>query len=103
MLSHGVMHRSVLMDCSEPFPKHSKGIRQTPHAPQADAADTAEASNCLQQSFLHMTPPGRGDRDHLFDAVLVRVAGHLGTAGSTCPHVPSVTEDMEAPARHLLS
>ena len=48
-----------------------------------------------------MTPPGRGDRDHLFDAVLVRVAGHLGTAGSTCPHVPSVTEDMEAPASSL--
>ncbi len=40
MLSNDVMHTSVVLDCSEPFPKHSKGIRHTPHAPQADEADT---------------------------------------------------------------
>jgi hypothetical protein len=38
MLSHDVVHTSVTLDCSKPFPKHSRGIRQTPHAPQADEA-----------------------------------------------------------------
>jgi len=39
---------------------------------------------------LHMTSTREADRHHLFDAVLekkFKVAGHLGTAGSACPHV----------------
>ncbi len=39
MASNDVMHTSVELACSEPFPKHSTGIRQTPHTPQADEAD----------------------------------------------------------------
>lgn len=37
-----------------------------------------------------MTSTGEAFRHHLFDAVLekvFRVAGHLRTAGSACPHV----------------
>ena len=52
VLSNDVMHMSVILDCSEPFPKHSKGIRQTPHAPHADEADTIQATDCLQQTLL---------------------------------------------------
>ena len=39
---------------------------------------------------LHMTSTGEADTHHLLDAVLekvFRVASHLGTAGSACPHV----------------
>ncbi len=84
------MHTSVILDCFEPFPKHSKG-RQTPHAPHADEADTIPATDCFQQTLLAHDINRGADRHHLFDAVIEkvsRVAGHVGTAGSACPHVP---------------
>ena len=33
LLSNDVLTTSVVLHCSAPFPKHSKGIEQTPHAP----------------------------------------------------------------------
>jgi len=60
ILSNGVMHMSVILDCSEPVPKHSRGIRQTPHAPQADEADTIQAADCFQQTLLAHDSNKRG-------------------------------------------
>jgi len=34
-----VQHTSEVLDCSEPFSKHSRAIRQRAHAPQTDEAD----------------------------------------------------------------
>jgi hypothetical protein len=39
--------------------------------------------------YMHMTSAQEADRHHLLDAVVevLRVAGHLRTAGSACPHL----------------
>ena len=42
-----LMYFSLILDCSNPVLKHSRGIRQTPHAPQADEADTKQATDCF--------------------------------------------------------
>ncbi len=44
MLSNDVMHMSVILECSEPLPKHDRLIKQTPHALLADEADTIQAT-----------------------------------------------------------
>jgi len=86
MLSHDVMHTTVVLTCSKPFPKHSKGIRQTPHPMKQTQAKLQCVSN---KHCLHMTSTGEADRHHLLDPdKRFRVAGHLRTAGSACPHVP---------------
>ncbi len=51
MLSNA-MYASVILDCSESVLKHSRGIWQTPHAPQADEADTKQATDCFKQTLL---------------------------------------------------
>ncbi len=100
-----VMHTDVILNCSEPCPKHSRGIRQTPHAPQADKAHRhnklMQQAQCKLQIVsnkhcLQMTLKREADRHHLFDAVLekvFRVTDHLGTARSACPHVLASNED----------
>ena len=98
-LSNDVTHTSVILACSKPFPKHSRHhmhhrlMKQTQYKLQI----------VFNKHCLHTTSTGEADRHHLFDAEVLRVAGHLGTAGSACPHVLPSTKTGRHQPNALLS
>ena len=93
------MHTNLVLACSEHFPEHSKGIRQTPHAPQAVKADTYKLQivfNCC----LHMTSQEMLTGLTCFTLCLRRYLCPSGIAGSACPQVLLSVKIMKATAKN---
>ncbi len=74
--SNHLMHTravsTISMDNSEPFLKHSRRNRQTSQAPHADAPDTSQVIDHLQQTFLTSHSSIGADRHHLLSLCLRR-------------------------------